>query len=44
MKKLIVVLMVLVFSASLAACEKSDAQKEKEQKGSMGKAPTGKNW
>ena len=44
MNKLFAAFLVLVFSFGLVGCEKSDAQKEKEQKGSMGKAPTGKNW
>lgn len=44
MKKLFAAVLVLLFAVGLVGCEKSDAQKQDEQKGSMGKAPplTGK--
>jgi len=44
MNKLFAAFLVLVFSFGLVGCEKSDAQKEKEQKGSMGKTHKLPNW
>lgn len=44
MNNLFAAFLVVLFAVGLVGCEKSDAQKEKEQKGSMGKATPGKNW
>jgi len=44
MNKLFTVVLVALFAFGLVGCEKSDAQKEKEQKGSMGGPSQGKHW
>lgn len=44
MNKLFAAFLVVLFAVGLVGCEKSDAQKEKEQDGSMGKNITGKRW
>lgn len=44
MNKLFATILVVLFAVGLVGCEKSDAQKEKEQKGSMGGKSTGARW
>lgn len=44
MNKLFAAILVVLFAVGLVGCEKSDAQKEKEQKGSMGKSHDLPKW
>lgn len=44
MNKLFAVVLVVLFAVGLVGCEKSDAQKQEEQKGSMGKSHKLGNW